>query len=288
MATTTRRQWLIFGLSGQAYGFDVAYVREIVSLRSKRIHRLPQTPALVEGVVLLRDRPIEVVDVRSALGLPSLRMETEGITETLRQREEDHCRWLQELEACMRERREFQLATDPHRCKFGQWYDALVNDPQAISQLTNHDLALANLLEQLDQPHQRIHAIARRVASHVTAGRLAEARQIIDETRDTELAALRRLFSKCREQIRIVKRGLLFVFVEEDGLVGGIVDRVSEVLTLSDDQIQPAACASLADSTLVGVARWGAAGGMVQLLHVPAITRLRKGSSSAGSPCVAS
>ncbi len=287
MAATTSQQWLVFELSEQAYGFDVNHVREIVSLRNMHVHRMPQSSALVEGVVLLRDRPIEVMDVRSALGLCSLRKETEGIAKLLQEREEDHCRWLEELEACMHEHREFRLATDPHKCKFGQWYDKLLGGPQGLSRLTNNDLALTSLFEQLDQPHKRIHAVAQRVLSHATAGRMSEARQILDATRNTELRSLRQIFSKCREQLDIVRRGLLFVFTEEDGVLGGLVDRVSEVVRFSEDQLRPVDCACLGKGLLVGVAQWGETGRMVQLLNIPAIARLRRSPPNPKLSCPA-
>ena len=275
MAARTNRQWLIFELSDQAYGFAVEHVREIVSLRKMPIHRLPQTSAVVEGVVVLRDHPIEAVDVRSSLGLCSLRKETEGISQLLQEREADHCRWIQELEACVHERREFRLATDPHKCKFGQWYDKLRSDSQALARLANGDLALNSLLEQLDKPHQRIHAIAHQVLSHVTDGRVAQAGQIIDETRNTELSALRVIFSKCREQIQLVRRGLLLVFAEEHGMVGGIVDRVSEVATLSDDEIRPVPGTHLANCVLTGLAQRSDTSRMIQLLDVSAVVGWR-------------
>ncbi len=287
MAAQTTGQWLVFELSEQAYGFDVNHVSEIVSLRNLRIHRVPQTPAVVEGVVLLRDRPIEVIDVRSALGLCSLHKETEGIVKVLQEREEDHCRWIRELEACVDEQRDFRLATDPHKCKFGQWYDKLIADPQGLSRLTNNDLALTSLLEQLDGPHQRIHAIAQRVIRHATAGRMSEARQIVDETRNTELCSLRQIFSKCRQQIDIVRRGLLFVFTEQDGVFGGLVDRVSDVVKFSEDQIRPVECAALGKGKLVGVAQWGGEGRMVQLLNVAAIVHSRRKYLNPGLSCPA-
>lgn len=277
MVTTTDRQWLIFELSEQAYGFDVNHVREIVSLRSMRMHHMPQDATFVEGVVLLRDQPVVVLDVRSALGLCSLHQETEGIAKTLQEREEDHCRWIQELEACVNEQREFRLAKNPHKCKFGQWYDKLLSTPQGLSRLTNSDLGVTSLLEQLDQPHKRIHEVADHVLDRVAAGDMQEARRIIDETRNGVLCSLRMIFAKCRERLDIARRGLLFVFTEEDGAVGGLVDRVSEVVRFSEDQIQPVECSGLGKSALIGVARYGDAGKMVQLLDAPTIAHLRRG-----------
>jgi purine-binding chemotaxis protein CheW len=286
MAATNNQLWLVFELAQQAYGFNVDHVQEIVSLRNTHIHRMPQASTLAEGVVLLRNRPIDVLDVRSALGMRSLHQETEGIANLLEEREQDHCRWIQELEACVGEQREFRLATDPHKCKFGQWYDQVRADPHELSQLTNNDLALTSLLDELDQPHQRIHGVAHRVLAHATAGRIDEARQILTETRNTELSSLRQTFAKCREQIGIVRRGLLFVLAHDDGVFGGLVDRVSEVVKFTDDQIRPVDDAYCGNGMLAGVAQRGDTGKMVQLLNVSALASLRQ-CGSAGLSCPA-
>lgn len=287
MAISTSRQCLVFELSDQAYGFDLEHVREILSLRELHVHRVPQSSAHIEGVVLLRDRPIEVMDVRSALGMCSLNKETEEISTILLEREEDHCRWIQELEACVHEEREFRMATDPHKCKFGLWYDKLMADPVARSRLTNNDLALTSLLEQFDQPHKRIHGIAQRVLGLAGAGKTSDASHVIDETRNTELSSLRQVFAKCREQVEVARRGLLVVFAEDDGAFGGLVDRVFEVVRFPEDQIRPVEHSILGKGILSGVAQWGEAGRMVQLLNVGAIAGLRRGRADSALCCPA-
>ena len=84
------------------------------------------------------------------LGLSPLRSEMDALVQLLRDREQDHRDWLKELEACVRERRVFQLARDPHRCKFGPWYDAY----------RGRDRLLQMTLPSMDAPHQAIHATA--------------------------------------------------------------------------------------------------------------------------------
>ena len=55
-----------FGVGEQRYALEVIYVREIV--RRGKITPLPNAPALIEGVVELRDQVIPVVDLGRALG----------------------------------------------------------------------------------------------------------------------------------------------------------------------------------------------------------------------------
>jgi purine-binding chemotaxis protein CheW len=281
MTAKISNQWLLFELQGQTYGFDVNHVREIVSLQKLAVHQLPGAGRFVEGVVMLRNRGIEVIEMRSAFGLPSLRKETEAILTQLGERERDHLRWLEELEACVYDHREFKLATDPHKCKFGQWYDAVMTNAQELQKLTNNDLATVDMLMKLDQPHKQIHGIAHQVHDHLAAGREMEARQLVENSRNTTLASLRNLFSKCCEQIEVVRRGLLFVLVVEDDMFGVLVDRVSEAVRFSDKEMHDMEHDMLGKGLLCGVTEWGDKGAMVQLLNVSAIARWRRGGEAA-------
>jgi purine-binding chemotaxis protein CheW len=55
-----------FGVRGRVYALDVAHVREIV--RTQEVTPLPMSPALIEGVVELRDGVVPVIDLGRALG----------------------------------------------------------------------------------------------------------------------------------------------------------------------------------------------------------------------------
>jgi purine-binding chemotaxis protein CheW len=65
-------------------------------------------------------------------------------------REQDHRKWLLELEASVQEHRSFLMTTDPHKCAFGKWYDNYHAD----------NAWLAALLKKVDGPHRQIHAVA--------------------------------------------------------------------------------------------------------------------------------
>lgn len=60
-------QLLLFDLAGQRYAIPLAAVREV--LRAVSIAPLPSAPAIVEGVVNLRGRPVPVLDLRRRLGI---------------------------------------------------------------------------------------------------------------------------------------------------------------------------------------------------------------------------
>ena len=80
-------------------------------------------PPEIRGVINLRGKVMQLIDLRVKLGLPSAKAEFDELIQLLHDREQDHHNWLTELEACVRERRPFKMAKDPHACKFGLWYD---------------------------------------------------------------------------------------------------------------------------------------------------------------------
>ena len=61
------RQLVIFDLSGEVYGIDIATVHEII--RMQAITKVPKAPFFVEGIINLRGKVIPVVDMRKRFGL---------------------------------------------------------------------------------------------------------------------------------------------------------------------------------------------------------------------------
>lgn len=61
---------LVFLLSGEQYGLEVTYVREIYPL--EQLTPVPRTPDFVVGVFSARGRLISIIDLRAFLGLPTL------------------------------------------------------------------------------------------------------------------------------------------------------------------------------------------------------------------------
>lgn len=60
-------QLVVFQLSEQTYGIDIASVYEII--RMEKITRVPRTPDFVEGVINLRGRIIPVIDLSRRFNL---------------------------------------------------------------------------------------------------------------------------------------------------------------------------------------------------------------------------
>jgi hypothetical protein len=148
--------FLISGISDGNYAVRVDSVREIVAM--PRIYPIPGSDKFLRGFINLRDSIIPVIDMRLRLNMKSCADETGLFIKMMDERESDHRNWLQELEESVKEERPFKLATDPHQCAFGKWYYGF--DARSGA---NRCIYLDMVLPKFEGPHDRIHAIARKV-----------------------------------------------------------------------------------------------------------------------------
>ena len=265
------QQWLVIQVDSRSFGLRVASVREIASGKDQQICTVPGVDARVVGVTSLRGAVISVLDLRTMLGLRSMAEETDSVIDTLEARQHDHVRWLSELENCVNERRPFTLATDPHACAFGRWYDALRADKNALERFTNGDIALDEVIERFDGPHRRIHAIARRVAALVTDYHPEQARSLIDETRNVELATMIELFDAAKRLIRSLRTPMIIILAHNAAMCGLQVDTIESVVEIDPSNVAPLDPILGASRLVQEIAQLDGRTEPVVLLDVPAI-----------------
>lgn len=209
--------WVLLKVENQSYGLPAAVVQEMVRL--PEVVSLPGAVDYVRGMITFRGRALPLVDLRTRLGRPTLEEEQRHLTQMFQQRDEDHRHWLAELEISVREQKPFGLALDPHECGFGRWYDGYRTD----------DLMLAALLRKFDEPHRRIHGIAREVMALADRGQHEEALAIIQRTHDIELAEMIRLFAQARSLLENSRREIALVLAAGQREVAVAVDGVEAV-----------------------------------------------------------
>ena len=183
---------------------------------------VPDTPAFARGVVVMRGRTLPLIDLRRRLGMPSLADEVETLAQLLDAREEDHRRWVAELEASVRERRPFTLTTDPHKCAFGRWYDSLRTD----------HLVLESQLKKIDGPHKALHAHGAEVVALMAKRDTDAAEALIATVHAGVFAEIRTLLADTRTMLRDSGREVALVVETGRATVALAVDQVESVETL--------------------------------------------------------
>jgi chemotaxis signal transduction protein len=211
--------FVVFHLGDERYAVSCALVEGLV--RPDRIHSVPRAPEWVAGVARLRGRELPVLDLRARLGYRSADTDVHEFHEMMGAREQDHRTWLATLEQCVAEGREFTLATDPHRCKFGLWYDHI-----RTRRLSGR---MRRVLDRFDEPHGAVHGVASTVMGLVRGGNLAGAVEVMDATRRQELAAMIDLFVQVRKEYALDRSGMVMITRCGDQTAGLLADRVVAV-----------------------------------------------------------
>lgn len=218
--------WLIIRLADNLYALEISNVREMIQM--VKLSPVPEAPDYVRGVTTLRDRSLVVLDLRKRLGMRGVDHEMHELIEILEAREQDHVHWLEELESCAREGREFTLARDPAECAFGRWYAGFHTD----------NLTLRAHLRRFDAPHRAIHALADDIMALAERGNVDGAIQAIAGARLTTLRTMRALFAQGISLLQETSSETLVILEAGDALVGLSTDRVEAVEYLAPDSIQ--------------------------------------------------
>lgn len=209
--------WVVFMLHTTQMAISTEHVQSMVVV--SEASKVPNASNHIRGVINLRGTIVPLIDLRVRLGMPSFLTEVEDFCSLMDQREQDHRRWLQELESSIREEREFTLATDPHQCAFGKWYDSY--KPASYT--------LASLLKQFETPHQVIHGIAEQVFALRKKGDMAGAYKVIEDCHEKELAQMITLFAQTKEYYRTQNREVSVVLEHQGKLVAVAVDSIESV-----------------------------------------------------------
>lgn len=254
--------WVMVRVAGEHLVLPSATVMEMV--RAPVAHPLPFAPSAVRGVAPLRGQVGLVIDMRTRLGLESLHDEQRKLVDLLHAREEDHRAWLEDLDRCVHEKREFTRTLDPHACAFGQWYDTFKAPT----------LELEWHLRQFKEPHAQIHGVGATAVDLVRAGRSAEATALIDHTRGTVLARLLDLFDGARKLVTSASREIAVIVNVKGRSVGLAVDEVEGIDQLKAETLEemPPGFASN-DAAIVGTARTRRDDRVMVVIDLEALTR---------------
>lgn len=217
-------QFLIFSAAENKYAISALEIREM--LPSQKVVSIPDAPKWVRGVVNVRGETFTLIDFRSRIGRQSMFEVNEELFSQLEAREKEHIQWLDQLEAAVAEDIPFAGEVDPHKCKFGHWYDNYVSDNAAI-----------NLqLKKFDQPHRAIHDTARHALDLKAAGKQQEAIELINARRNNELDRMRGLFGSLKEQILTSYKEVVVLIESSVQHYAIAVDRVESVEALDTEE----------------------------------------------------
>ncbi len=213
--------YVVFTAAGQRYAVRHEAVLEMV--QPPKVVPLPGAGRGVLGLINLRGKVLGLVDFRIALGQPSAASELKQLLDDFDIYRKHHTDWVDELEASIREGRAFRLTTDPHACAFGRWFDNFSSD----------NVVLHEYLQAFDEPHQQIHALAKRVLARAESGDVEGALAEIAAARNGVLATMLNLFTDVKAAVTATHREIAIVMPGEGAPVAVLVDSVDSIEPLA-------------------------------------------------------
>lgn len=196
--------WVLVDVAGIIYAISCESVLSLEQL--SKVTPIPSSPSEVRGVVNFRGKIIELIDTRILLNSKSIVDEIKEFSDTMDTMLKAHLNWVNTLEDCILNGKEFTLTTDPHKCAFGIWYD----------NFKTNDSVLSFQLAKFDKPHKAIHKIGITAVDMVKRQDNDGAIALINATKDTELQQMVNLFAETKVAYANSRREILVVLGENE------------------------------------------------------------------------
>lgn len=217
---------IIFKLNGGLYAVGSKHVTAIVQLPAYQT--VPDVPPAFIGIFTHRGQVVPLLGARVLFGMRSLKDEFEIFTNMLEQRKHDHIHWVAELERATAAKEPFTLATDPHKCAFGQWFYSY--------KPTNH--AIAFQLAKIEGPHALLHGAAHDLTeceqNCATCSRDECLKKKFQRIKEEYMPTIIHLLNETKEAFRASFHEMAIVLEDGGQSVGLVVDEVLAVEVLSD------------------------------------------------------
>lgn len=218
---------ILFRLNGGLYCADSRYISTIMEL--PEYTSLPDTPPYISGIFPLRGGSVTMFDLRAALRLQSMTDEFKDFTAMLDARKQDHINWVTALQHSIETGEHFPLATDPHKCKLGKWYDSFMTNS---SELSAH-------LARMEEPHRKLHEAAIR-AEHCNEADNRDdisncKKAVFDEARNEYMPKILDVLENAKEIFRAREFHEMVLVLSGETSLGIVVDEVLSVETVEDE-----------------------------------------------------
>ena len=214
---------LLFKVKNQLFALDTTYVSTIFELVSEEVTPVPELPSHIKGIIHLRGEIIPLLEMRKILHMESSEEAYRDFAEMIDHRKADHIHWVNELKRCAHNHEKFELATDPHECKFGKWYDSYSSEYNSVM----------FYLRKIDAPHQALHKAAEDVLKCQQKCDECEQKEclkkVFDKAENLYMKEVLHLLDGIKEVFSTQFKNMCIVLSDDTHKIGIIVDEILSV-----------------------------------------------------------
>lgn len=213
---------IVFKIKNGYYAINSKNVASIMKV--PEYQTIPNAPAHIMGMFIYRGNTVTMADMRTVFKLPSLKQEFEDFKAMLETRKNDHIKWAEALEHSLKTGEPFALATDPHQCAFGKWYDNYKPENNIIS---FH-------MKKISEPHEKLHKSAIKAHELQLIGDEQGVKQILQEVKDVLVPTVLKLLDDAIKlfSTEVYHEMVLIFGSDSDKQTGIVVDEVFSVESL--------------------------------------------------------
>ncbi|MEY4592716.1 MAG: hypothetical protein RIR18_1611 [Pseudomonadota bacterium] len=217
-------EYLLFRVGKQVFGMQMRHVNYVAQMTNGFAY----SGSSAESHFVFDGQPVSYISVWDKLGLESEYLEYEKMLAMLPQRLNDHVEWMGALAESLRSGRPFTKARNPYECAFGKWYYARSSD----------DKRLAMLLDQFEQPHAQIHALADQLLALSAEGKGQAALHRYEEAEHTTLAMLKKLFHNTEALVADLQRRVAIIVSDGQDRCALGVDGIIDIVSIPVDRVR--------------------------------------------------
>jgi chemotaxis signal transduction protein len=217
-------EYLLFRVGKQIFAMQMCHVNYVAQMGNDFAY----SGNHVESHFVFDGQPVSYISVWDKLGLESEYLEYEHLLAMLPQRLNDHVEWMRALAESLRSGAPFTKARNPYECAFGKWYYAHRSD----------DKRLSMLLDQFEQPHAQIHALADQLLALSAEGKSQVALHRYEEAEDTTLAMLKKLFQTTEALVAELQRRVAIIVSDEQDRCALGVDGIVDIVNVPPDRVR--------------------------------------------------
>ncbi|MEG0036358.1 MAG: chemotaxis protein CheW [Oscillospiraceae bacterium] len=218
--------YIVFRIDLGLFTLNSANVMAIMEMPA--VEGIPEAPVGMRGIFMHMGRAVPMLDLRTALGKNTLDSEYLSFVAMLEQRKRDHYHWVEELNRSIEQHEQFHLATDPHKCAFGEWYYSFKSDNNAI----NHHM------KKIEAPHSLLHGAALEAEAcnqeHNKCKREKCIKEILYEAEHVYAKTVIDLIEEAKNVMKDSYREMALVIEHNDKYYGLAVDEVLSVEEVED------------------------------------------------------
>lgn len=213
-----------FWIGDELFAIDIGNILSI----TQDLDSLLKTPVKskgLTGIINYLGNPVAVYNFAEMLNIPSTREMKSRLVELLDAREKEHLDWVDALEKSLKNDESFNDMQDSHMSTFGKWCD----------KFETRDEALTDIMARFEEPHQKLHALAKELIELKKTGQLELALDKLQLARTTTLNYLKKNFSHARNQIQESLHTVV-INITNDGIkpvVALQIDEIHEVMNFT-------------------------------------------------------